>query len=39
LIVRVFPRHAKVVARELDFLSKEEKDILTNILRKFKLSE
>jgi MarR family 2-MHQ and catechol resistance regulon transcriptional repressor len=39
LIARVFPRHAKVVARELEFLSDEEKDILTNILRKFKLGE
>ena len=35
LIARVFPRHAKVVARELDILSGEEKDILINILRKF----
>ncbi len=36
LIARVFPRHAKVVAKELDFLSGKEKDILMNILRKFK---
>jgi MarR family transcriptional regulator, 2-MHQ and catechol-resistance regulon repressor len=35
LITRVFPRHGKVVAQELAFLSKEEKDTLINILKKF----
>lgn len=35
LIARVFPRHAKAVSLELEFLSKEEKTVLENILRKF----
>ena len=36
LIAGVFPRHAEVVAKELAFLSKEEKDTLSAVLRKFK---
>ena len=36
LIARVFPRHAEVVAKEFAFLSDEEKDTFSNILRKFK---
>lgn len=36
LIARVFPRHGEVVARAFAFLSDEEKDILSNMLRKFK---
>jgi len=36
LIAKVFPRHAEVVAKAFEFLSDEEKDILSNILRKFK---
>jgi len=36
LIAKVFPRHAKVVTRELAFLSDKEKDTLENLLRKFK---
>ena len=36
LIARVFPRHAEIVAKAFEFLSDEEKDILSNILRKFK---
>lgn len=36
LIARVFPRHAEVVAKEFEFLSDKEKDILSNLLRKFK---
>ena len=39
LIARAFPRHAKVVARELEFLSREEKAILMQILKKFKIYE
>jgi len=35
-IARVFPRHAEVVAKAFEFLRDEEKDILSNILRKFK---
>ena len=36
LIAKVFPRHAEAVAKVLNFLNDEEKDILSNILRKFK---
>lgn len=36
LISRVFPRHAQVVANELAFLSKDDKDTLEKLLRKFK---
>ncbi|MBM9515157.1 MarR family winged helix-turn-helix transcriptional regulator [Desulfogranum marinum] len=36
LIARVFPRHAEIVAKAFEFLSDEEKDILSNVLRKFK---
>lgn len=39
LISRVFPRHAKVVAREFDFLSDDEKDELTGLLKKFPVDE
>lgn len=38
LISRVFPRHAKVVAREFEFLSSEDKIVLSKILKKFELS-
>ncbi len=36
LIAKVFPRHAEVVAKELEFLSEEEKDTLEKLLRKFR---
>jgi MarR family 2-MHQ and catechol resistance regulon transcriptional repressor len=36
LIAKVFPRHAKVVTRELEFLTGKEKDALEKLLRKFK---
>ena len=36
LIAKVFPRHAKVVTRELGFLTDKEKDALEKLLRKFK---
>ena len=36
LIAKVFPRHAKVVTKELGFLTEKEKDALENLLRKFK---
>ncbi len=36
LIARVFPRHAEIVAKEFAFLSDEEKENLSNILRKFR---
>ncbi len=36
LIAKVFPRHAKVVKRELGFLTDNEKDTLEKLLRKFK---
>ncbi|WP_319549817.1 MarR family transcriptional regulator [Desulfogranum marinum] len=36
IIARVFPRHAEIVAKAFEFLSDEEKDILSNVLRKFK---
>ena len=36
LIARVFPRHAEIVAKAFEFLSDEEKDILSNLLRKLK---
>lgn len=36
LIAKVFPRHAKVVTRELGFLTGKEKDALEKLLRKFK---
>lgn len=36
LIEKVFPRHAQVVAKELEFLSKDEKDALEKLLRKFR---
>jgi MarR family 2-MHQ and catechol resistance regulon transcriptional repressor len=36
LIARIFPRHAQVVAKELEFLSKEEKNALEILLRKFR---
>ena len=36
LIAKVFPRHAKVVTRELGFLTAGEKDALEKLLRKFK---
>jgi MarR family 2-MHQ and catechol resistance regulon transcriptional repressor len=36
LIAKVFPRHAKVVTRELEFLNDKEKDALEKLLRKFK---
>ncbi len=36
LIARVFPRHAVAVAKALEVLSDEEKDTLSDILRKFK---
>lgn len=36
VISRVFPRHAQVVARELAFLSDQEKDALESLLRKFR---
>lgn len=35
LIAEVFPRHARIVAEKLKFLSNEEKDILSVLLRKF----
>lgn len=36
LIRRVFPRHAEIVAKELQFLSDEDKSRLSEILHKFK---
>ena len=36
LIAKVFPRHAEVVAKEFSFLSDDEKDTFSDILRKFK---
>jgi len=36
MIARVFPRHAKIVAKEFSFLSSEEKTVLAKILKKFK---
>lgn len=36
LIAKVFPRHAQVVASELEFLSVDEKDALETLLRKFR---
>jgi MarR family 2-MHQ and catechol resistance regulon transcriptional repressor len=36
IIARVFPRHAEIVAKAFEFLSDEEKNILSNVLRKFK---
>jgi DNA-binding MarR family transcriptional regulator len=36
LIAKVFPRHAKVVTKELGFLTDKEKDALEKLLRKFK---
>jgi len=36
LIAKVFPRHAEVVTRELEFLNDKEKDVLEKLLRKFK---
>ena len=37
LIAKVFPRHAKVVAEELKFLSDDEKDGLTSLLKHFRI--
>jgi MarR family 2-MHQ and catechol resistance regulon transcriptional repressor len=39
LIARVFPRHAKVVAKEFAFLNKKEKAELTKILKSFNSDE
>ena len=39
LISRVFPRHAKVVADELKFLSDDEKEELTCLLKRFGTEE
>jgi MarR family 2-MHQ and catechol resistance regulon transcriptional repressor len=36
LIAKVFPRHARIVAKELEFLNEDEKDALGKLLRKFK---
>jgi MarR family 2-MHQ and catechol resistance regulon transcriptional repressor len=36
LISRVFPRHAQVVTREMEFLSDDEKSALEKLLRKFR---
>ena len=36
LIAKVFPRHAQVVAKELEFLSDKKKSTLEKLLRKFK---
>lgn len=35
LIAKVFPRHAQIVTRELEFLSDNDKDSLEKLLRKF----
>jgi len=39
MISRVFPRHAIIVAEELKFLSDEEKDELTTLLKQFRVEE
>jgi MarR family 2-MHQ and catechol resistance regulon transcriptional repressor len=39
LISRVFPRHAKIVAEELKFLSDKEKEELTGLLKRFGTEE
>ncbi|MGW8313322.1 MAG: MarR family winged helix-turn-helix transcriptional regulator [Desulfuromonadales bacterium] len=39
LISKVFPRHAKVVANELKFLSDVEKEQLTGLLKRFRVEE
>lgn len=36
LISRVFPRHAQIVTRELEFLNDQDKNTLEKLLRKFK---
>jgi MarR family 2-MHQ and catechol resistance regulon transcriptional repressor len=36
LISRVFPRHAQVVTREMEFLRDDEKSALEKLLRKFR---
>ncbi len=36
LIARVFSRHAKIAEREFEFLSAEEKNTLSELLKKFK---
>lgn len=36
LIAKVFPRHAEITCRELEFLTSEEKKQLMALLRKFK---
>ena len=35
LIAKVFPRHAEIVAKELDFLNLKEKSMLTELLKRF----
>lgn len=39
LIAKVFPRHAKVVSEELGFLSVKEKNLLTELLKRFQLNQ
>jgi MarR family 2-MHQ and catechol resistance regulon transcriptional repressor len=39
LISRVFPRHAKIVAEELRFLSDDEQEALTRLLKRFRQEE
>lgn len=39
LIAKVFPRHAKVVAEELHFLSEKKKEELTSLLKLFRIEE
>ena len=36
LISRVYPRHAEIVGQVLNFLNREDKNILSGILKKFK---
>jgi MarR family 2-MHQ and catechol resistance regulon transcriptional repressor len=36
LIAKVFPRHAQVVAKELEFLSEDDKESLGKLLKKFR---
>lgn len=37
LILRVFPRHAKIVASELSFLQRDDQEQLQNLLKRFHL--
>ena len=39
LIAKVFPRHAEIVAKELDFLNIKEKSMLTELLKRFQLDK